>query len=160
MKILQYRGHSLVSKAIRFQTRSIYSHSAIQFSDRKVIEAWHTGGKRPWHGSVRMIESPFDGHSRGTQIDVFSVDSRCDYDEAGIRRRAEEEIGKRYDFGAVARFLSRRDGQKNDKWFCSELVAFLTAHGGLHLLHAPPSKLSPRDIALSPVLFYETTLGG
>ena len=159
MRILQYRGHSLVSKAIRFQTRSIYSHSAIQFSDRKVIEAWHTGGKRPWHGSVRMLESPFDGHSSGTLIDVFSVDNRCNYNEAMIRKTAEQQIGKRYSFVDVFRFLSRTRTSENDKWFCSELVSYLCAHGTLYLLHGTHANFSPRDIGMSPVLFYETTIG-
>ena len=156
MKILQYRGTGFVSKAIQMQTRSPYSHTAIQFSDGMICEAWHTGGKRWWHGCVRWIKSPWDGHAPDTVIDVYRIEGYVDEHEA--RAFAESHIGDQYDFISVVRFLNRREAPVNDKWFCSELALACVAQGGLDLLHGNPARMSPRDVAVSPLLHYEKTI--
>jgi hypothetical protein len=126
--------------------------------DGEVWEAWHTGGKRFWHGSVRRIESPYDGHSPGTPIDVFTVDG--DYDEAAIRAFCHSQDGKHYAFRDVAKFLTRTDASDddNEKWFCSELVLAAVARGGLELLKGTYAHMSPRDVSISPHLTYEKTI--
>ena len=149
MKILQYRGRSIISRLIRFQTRSPYSHTAIQFSDGCVIEAWHKGG-------VRLLSSPLDGHSNGTLIDVYSIDGHVD--EERVRSCMEAQIGQKYDFWAIGRFLSRRNQPANNKWFCSELALTAIAKGGLRLLNGNYSHMSPRDVSLSPRLELERTI--
>lgn len=146
MKILAYRGKSLISKAIRFQTRSKYSHIAVMLDDGSVIEAWHKGG-------VRKSPSFSTLHSPGTKVDVFRIDA--DFDEATTNRFLHEQVGKKYDFKSVARFLSRRKTRHNNKYFCSELAEFALAFGGLLLLNGNPSEHSPRDTVLSPHLILE-----
>ena len=146
MKILAYRGKSLISKAIRFQTRSKYSHIAVMLDDGSVIEAWHKGG-------VRKSPSPSTLHSPGTKVDVFRIDAKFDKDTAN--RFLHEQVGKKYDFKSVARFLSRRKTRHNNKYFCSELAEFALAFGGLLLLNGNPSEHSPRDTVLSPHLILE-----
>jgi uncharacterized protein YycO len=151
MKVLLYRGKSCVSKAIQLQTRSPYSHVAIEFSDGKIIEAWHTGGKHFWSGTVRWIDSPWDGHDPATPIDVYLIDGLLD--EQAAQEYASLQIGKAYDFKAVFRFLSRRQSPHEDgKWFCSELCAEIFEHGGLPLLHGNSAHFNPRDISISPIL--------
>ena len=156
MIILQYKGTGLVSKLIQKQTRSPYSHTAIEFSDGKIIEAWRTGGERFWHGCVRWITNPWDGHAEDTVIDSYRIDGYVD--EAAARAFAEHQIGHRYDFTSVMRFVSRRNAPANDKWFCSELALSIIESGGLDLLHGNPSRMSPRDVVLSPLLYYEKAL--
>ena len=156
MKILQYRGTGFVSKAIQIQTRSPYSHTAIQFSDGDVCEAWHTGGDRFWHGSVRWISDPFDEHASNTMIDVYRINGAVDEQKA--RAFCDSHIGDKYDFLSVIRFMNRRDAPKNDKWFCSELALSCITYAGLELLHGNPAHMSPRDVAMSPLLEYEKTL--
>lgn len=157
MRYLQYRGLSLVSKAIQLQTRSPYSHTAVQFSDG-IIEAWHAGGRRPWTGTVRWIEHPWDGHAKNTPVDVYEVVG--DYDEGACLAFAQMQIGKSYDFRSVFRFLSRRSvsSEDNDRWFCSELGVAIARAGGLNLLIGNPAHMSPRDIPMSPELVYKTSL--
>jgi len=143
MQILQFRGNSWLSRVIQAQTRSPYSHSALLTADYHLIEAWH---------GVGVTATPLEDHphSGGTWVDVFDV--RADYDESAVLDFALRQVGKRYDYRAVLRFLSRRDAPDNDRWFCSELVAAAFAAGGLDLLHGRHSHFSPRDIALSPYL--------
>ena len=145
IKILCYRGRSLISKAIQLQTRSPYSHIAVEVSPFRVYEAWHVGG-------VRRLSSAMQGHTPGTEIDRYSVEG--DYNEDQVREYLNSQLGKGYDFWAVARFVSRRRSPDNDnRLFCSEYALNAFAAGGLPLLHGRSSELSPRDVALSPYLF-------
>ena len=149
MLILLYQGKSWVSKAICWQTRSKYSHVAVELDSGQVIEAWHVGG-------VRLLESVEEGHTPGTVVDCFEV--YRDYDNNAIEGWLLRQVGQDYDFTAIARFMSRRNHPVNGKWFCSELVAEAFRIGGLDLLRRiPPSHISPRDLSLSPLLRYVET---
>ena len=145
MKILAYRGKSIVSLAIKFQTRSPYSHVAIELSGHEIYEAWHVGG-------VRRLRYRAEGHSPGTPVDVFRVDSPDHIDVDKVRAFLQAQVGKKYDFWSVGRFLSRRKAPANDKWFCSELVLAALEAGGCSLLHINPSEATPRDVSISPLL--------
>ena len=151
MKILLYRGRSLISRLIQFQTRSPYSHVAIMFDSGAVYEAWHVGG-------VRRLKDPFDGHSPGTYIDIYGSNKLDCADTNSALVFLHKQLGKGYDFVSVARFLSRRQAPANDKWFCSELVLETLAQVGIVLLHIAPSLASPRDIGISPRIDYQKTI--
>jgi uncharacterized protein YycO len=150
MKILQYKGTSLISWGIRFQTRSKYSHSAIWLDDGTVVEAWTHG--------VRRVDTPSEDHTPNTEVDIFSIN--YDFDQAKAQLFALDQIGKKYDYWAIPRFISRRDEPADDKWFCSELVAASCHDGGCDLLHPsmPHGHISPRDIGMSPLLVFERTI--
>jgi len=157
IKILQYKGTGWVSRAIRFQTRSVYSHTGILFeSDGKVFEAWHTGGKRWWHGSVRVLDKPKDGHDPDTQIDVFRIEGYVD--ESKARAYAESMLGRRYDFLSVLRFVTRKKAPDNTAVFCTEYALDIISDGDLDLLRGNHAHMSPRDMGISPLLHYEKTL--
>lgn len=150
MKILLYRGESWISKAIKWQTRSPYSHAAIQLDDGSVVEAWHIGG-------VSHVSGPGVNHTPGTEIDVFgfsrNVSGRIDHNRATAEAWLLSQVGARYDYRGVLRFVSRRDWPANDAWFCSELVAEFCAILGVQLLDRIPwSHVSPAMIGYSPRL--------
>jgi len=149
MKILAYKGKSVVSHLIKFQTRSQYSHIGIQLNDGSVIEAWQGEG-------VRRIGNPFVGHSKGTEVDVFKIIG--DYDDSKVEAYLYDQIGKKYDYVNVLRFVWRRNAADNEKVFCSELAEMAFIQGGLRLLNGNPSVHSPRDTVMSPHLIYEKTL--
>lgn len=150
MKILQYRGTSFLSWGIRFQTRSKYSHSAILMDDGTVVEAWTNG--------VRRVGGISDDHKAGTEVDIFTID--YDFDTARAQLFALDQVGKKYDYWAILRFITRRDEPADDKWFCSELVAAACHDGGCDLLspRMPHGHISPRDIGMSPLLVFEKTV--
>ncbi len=144
MYLLAYRGRSLISKAIRWQTRSVYSHVALEDLNGTVYEAWHVGG-------VRKLGSLQHGHAPGTKIDRFAIIPVLD--DMAVRSFLLEQLGKKYDYRSVFRFLTRRECAADDRWFCSELVAYALNLGGVQLQsRIPSSKLSPRDVCMSPVL--------
>jgi len=143
MRILAYRGLSVVSKAIRFQTRSPYSHVAMELDDGTVVEAWHKGGVSH-SSSFRAL------HTHRTPVDVFAI--RPPFDKEAAERFLLSQVGKGYDFASVFRFLTRRKAPANDKWFCSELVEAAMIEGQLRLLNGSPSEHSPRDTVMSPLL--------
>lgn len=144
MKILAYRGISWISKAIRWQTRSRYSHIAIELNDGSVIEAWHIGGVRR-NLTFRSVHSP------KTKVDVFEIAGK--YDEKKVLDFLTMQIGHKYDFRSIVRFITRKSSHISPKWFCSELANEAFRKGGLDLLsRISSSHISPRDIAISPML--------
>jgi uncharacterized protein YycO len=144
MYVLNYRGRSLISRAIQAVTWSRYSHTALADSSGVTIEAWHRGG-------VDMAANPWSNHTPGTPITVYSL-RQADPAAAGrIWQTAQGEIGKEYDFKALLGFLPGvRLFWKDDpdKWFCSHLVAWACAAGGCPLFspQTPLYKISPGDI--------------
>jgi uncharacterized protein YycO len=153
MRILGYKGVSAVSRIIKFQTRSPYSHIGVRLKDGSVIEAWAEGF---FGGSVRQIEQPMTGHSLGTVIDVFRID--CHFNEAIVEAYLIKQMGQAYDYRMVSRFLSRRRAKSNEAIFCSELAELAFLADGVKLLNGNPSEHSPRDTLLSPFLIYESTI--
>ena len=152
MKILGYMGTSITSSLIKIQTRSKYSHIGVMLHDGSVVEAWQGTG-------VRQIENAFIGHADNTLIDVFSIKSiNTDFDEPAATKYLLEQIGKKYDYRSVWRFLSRRDAPDNESLFCSEMAELTLIAGGLRLLNGSPSEHSPRDTLLSPILNFDTTI--
>ncbi len=145
IKILQFQGVSLISRLIRFQTRSKYSHTALLTSDDTVIEAWHKGG-------VQEVPSISTLHTAGTVVDVY--DFTWKVDSESIEEFARRQVGCKYDFLAILRFLSRRPYAENNKWFCSELIAAACERSGSSIIRLPASQVSPRDIASSAKLKY------
>lgn len=142
MRILQYQGLSLMSRAIRWQTRSAYSHTALELDDGSVIEAWTSG--------VRHTKTPWTDHKKGTVVDFYEI--KAEFDSAFAESWLRSQIGKKYDFQGIVRFMTRRDHPENDSWFCSELALTALDKAGVSLLHLPSAHASPRDVGISPLL--------
>ena len=147
MKVLGYKGISLVSKLIRWQTRSEYSHAAVELSDGSVIEAWHRGG-------VCHVDDFREQHEPGTKVDVFTFD-HDGFDEKAAINFLLNQVGKKYDRKSILRFVTRRMDPANDRWICSELVEAGLRAGQKLVLRGPPSTHSPRDTFLSPIFVWE-----
>jgi uncharacterized protein YycO len=145
MRLLAFKGNSLISKLIRWQTRSEYSHIAIELDSGEIIEAWHRGGVQIHSCRGGLL----DVHEEGTEIDIYSIDTTL-AQETVLTQWLKAQVGDRYDFRSVFRFLSRRPASENNRWFCSELAAKAAENVGLELQRAPAHHLSPRDLAMSP----------
>jgi len=148
LKILAFKGRSWVSKAIRFQTRSEFSHIGIQLDDGTIIEAWHKGG-------VQHVATASVLHTPGTEVHVYRIDA--DLNNAKAERFLLAQVGKKYDFKSIARFLSRRDSSADDKYFCSELAEYACLFAGVRLLNGRPSEHAPGHTVMSPLLILENT---
>ena len=166
IQILAYRGTSWVSKAIRWQTRSPYSHIAARSTEalwvkrsygeklwpaNHVIEAWQKGG-------VSMHESISTVHTPGTKVDIYGFEPQLNSTEVGwFAGYLMQQLGKAYDFHAIFHFLTREPMShwKKNKWFCSELIFEASLAAGRNLLERCSAwEIPPRDIPRSPLLTY------
>lgn len=146
IRVLQYRGKSAISTAIKIFTFSEFSHTAaLNTQTGEIIEAWQ--------GGVRKRTLKDHGHTKGTVVDVYRP--LCCFDQEKFWRMMQEEVGSPYDYRGILGFLARRETQSQEAWFCSELVFSCLAQSGLLLLNAPAYKVYPTMISYSPLLAFE-----
>jgi hypothetical protein len=91
----------------------------------------------------------------GERVDLFRVKGLTAEAEKVVLEFLWEQMGKPYDYTMVARFISRRQEERESsgKWFCSELVFAALAKAGVKLLERiEPWAVSPGVLALSPRL--------
>jgi len=145
MKVLLFKGRGFMSAAIRWQSRSIYSHAAIQLRDGSIIESWQGDGVR------QKLLTDWKG------IDAFDIVNApnigIELDEDGCEEFLRAQIGKDYDYSSVLRFVSRRKGGNPNRWFCSELVFSALGYAGVDLFErCDPWRVSPGMLVYSPFL--------
>lgn len=61
----------------------------------------------------------------------------------------QAQLGKKYDFAALAAFPLRENWQDDNRWFCSELVAAALVQCGALSIKHDVSRVTPRDLWLS-----------
>lgn len=146
-----YRGHSWVSRCIRWFTRSEYSHVAYIDASGAVYEAWMP--------RVRKTANYHEGHKPGTVIDLYRCAMTWTQERAFIQY-LESKVGAKYDTRGVLGFLSRRAGaQRAAKLFCSELILEASRHAHYPLIGRVPSyTVSPGHLSSSPLLWACGTL--
>ena len=141
-----YKGKSLLSRAIQWQTRSEYSHASWIFDNQCVIEAWQ--------GGVRKTPHFCCGHTPGTVIELWDfVDPLTETERAQIARFLLAQVGHPYDYFGVLKFVSRRRARSDEAWFCSELVFEACLSAGRRLLNGVESwQVYPGMLPMSPML--------
>lgn len=147
--IALYKGISLLSRLIRWYSRSEYSHAAwIDPDTGACYEAWTNG--------VRMVPSFESCHTPGTHVDIFATPANREQSLA-IRRFHQQLVGKAYDWHGIFHFVTRRPehARDQDRWFCSELVVAAYRAAGVPLLaRVEPYKVYPSMLAWSPLLVH------
>lgn len=124
-----------------------------------IYEAREFHPVRKW----RAVEDPDElSKMLGSRFDVFDIPTGPAQDTL-ILRFLEAQLGKKYDYTMVIRFITREQETRasSGKWFCSELVfaAFLAA--GIALLARTEAwEVCPGLLARSPSAkpAYEKTL--
>ncbi len=145
IRIAQYKGSSIISRVIKFISWGAYSHTGIILGDGLIVEAWQGSN------SVRVIKSLSDGHKPGTPVDIYSVRMGVEQERL-FTEYVEAQIGKKYDYWGIWGFLRRKDLQRGESWFCSELFAAGCEKAGVSLLNnLLPSQTSPSMITRSPI---------
>ena len=143
-----HRGSSLVSRLIRWQNRSDYSHASIVLPDGSHIESREGKGVL-WHKKFTLT-NPTE------KVDWFTADGITGAELDHFLEFLSRQIGKPYDWPMVFGFVSRSrtEGQQSGgKWSCSELVyAALTAAGHAPLARTDPWEVAPGLLARSPKL--------
>jgi uncharacterized protein YycO len=133
-----------ISAAIRATTRSWASHA--EFVD---VDASKTLGSRSI-GGVKIRPCSKDHYSKVEQFTAGNITAAYEW--------AKRQIGKPYDFSAIAGIAFNRDWRNEARWFCSELVAAAFEAVGSPILSTRPSsavyRITPRDLLLSRLIFY------
>ena len=142
-RILLFKGRGFVSKLIKWQTNGVYSHAAIQRPDGRIVEAWHNPAK------VRLRGNLTDWRD----VEAYSVVGMSEDQWQTTLAWLDKQIGKKYDFGGVFRFVTRWRKKQDEKWFCSELVFQAIKESGVDLLaRIQCSQVSPTVLSFSPLL--------
>ena len=146
MKLLLFHGRGLLSSLIRLQTRSQYSHAAVLFDNNLMVESWQGTGVRDKQWATVVDREG---------IDAFEI-AGINHDSAlKAREWCMQQIGKKYDYYAVIRFVTRTRpiGDPVHRWFCSELAFMAFQMAGVDLLkRVPPERVSPGLLSMSPLL--------
>jgi uncharacterized protein YycO len=142
MQILLHHGTGLLNSLIRWQTRSHYAHASVLLHDDDNVIVQSLPGKGVH--VARLTDR------RG--VDRFHISTNQSF-EGPVAQFLLSQVGKRYDYASIFRFLTREKSLNNNRWFCSELVFAAFAAGGIRLLNCQePYKISPALLALSPYL--------
>ena len=159
MRIALYKGTSIVSRIIKFFTRSEYSHVAIILDNDKVIEAWNgTKDKLIFKRTKDLLTNLSTDHTPDTEVEIYELPIPID-----VRVKAFDfynaQVVKKYDLaGALGQPLFIIKTHDKNKWFCSELLVEGLIQGGLHRKDLDSSKVSPGDIPRLFSLAYVKTL--
>ena len=142
--IILCKGSGFFSKAIKWQTRSDYSHVAINLQGN-VYEAKEGKGvlrttTKAWTYKDPVTFCPLI-------LDPEQIDQMLTFLKA--------QVGKKYNWSDVFRFVSRKQERRKKAkvWFCSELafVALLKAYV-IPLERCEPWEVSPGGLARTPWL--------
>ena len=144
-RVLLYHSSGLVAKLIQWQTRSAFAHAAIMLPDGRTIGALTKGG-------VQFCPVNEDPGVVAFEVEGMTADqwkTACGF--------AAKQIGEKYDWWGIIRFVSRESMPDNDRWFCSELVFAAIQAAGVNLLErVPASEVSPGMMSFSPKLILST----
>src|SRR6185312_12227496 len=100
-------------------------HAAIFDEDEGTLyESWQTAGVRKKENWTLAADD--------STVDFFTFD-QTPKQTAGIRYFLESQLGKKYDWLGVVRFVSRTQLRPDakEKWFCSELATAALAYVGI-----------------------------
>lgn len=138
-----YRGTSLVSKLIKWQTRGEYSH-VTTIVGNVLYEA------REFKGVLKRMALEPDN----ADYTDFFVETTKEQ-RAGLIEFFEKQLGKGYDYWAAFAFITRSkaDRKATNQWICSEIIAAAFKEVGINLLERIEAwAVSPQLISFSPKL--------
>ena len=127
-----------VPSPINWFDKGMYTHVDILLGDGNLLGSRFVGGVQVRHPGYKKFSK--------TEIVEFQV---SDDQFKAFLNTAIGEIGKPYDWRAIASFFVNRVWIDEGSWFCSELVAWCLFHAGiLKKLPVGVSKVSPEGLYL------------
>ena len=140
VRVLFTRRRHLGSLAIRTFTWSAWSH--VDLLDVSSGQPQLIGAVAPSGVVVEPLSHRLKNASR-----VALVEFHVPCAEAVVRA-ARSQVGKSYDWLGVAGLVTRsRDWQREEAWFCSELIAWAIGQGGLPLFReALVGRITPQHL--------------
>lgn len=141
-RIIFSTNNIIGSVLIRIGTWSRYSHCDFITEKGTVIGATAFGGVHEYDLAERIADS--------THYAIYEVDAERDAVEAAIR----PQLGKAYDWLGCMGIAMHRDWRSDDKWFCSELIAYAFEKAGTPLVNPELylNRVTPEALLRSPML--------
>lgn len=137
-RLIFSRSHGVFSPLVRAVTWSDWSHCGILTKDNTVVEsAFKLGG---------VVETPYALFTE--RVDSYTIVEMDCRDAQAIIDAARSQIGKPYDWtGLFGILFHNRNWQEEDKWWCSELIAWAFEQAG-EPLFTPETRIriSPQHI--------------
>ncbi len=113
-----FKGKSLLSKLIKFWTRSEYSHVAFLLDDDTLIECW---GNSVFNVKWQIVSPPFKNHIKGTPIEIWSLNvSKQEYEFIKNFMLCLGLSSFPYDYTGVLSFVLKVEKHNRCGFFCSE----------------------------------------
>lgn len=131
---------SIEAYVIRLLTWSNYSHVGIVAGPALIESRRRDGG---------VIENALYTRMADTAKTLFREYAT---DGGPIIAAARAQIGKPYDLRAVLGLPFHRDWQEDNKWFCSELVAWAANRAETPLVIKKVGRITPQDLLQVPFL--------
>ena len=135
---------SLISKAIRLETKSLFSHTEIVLEDGSYLGAHQDGGVQ-----IRPRDYMNPTLERRYAIPVSDDQLKT------MLSFAQSQVGKPYDTTDIIGILLDFGWSRQGSWICSELVAATAEVGNLFMLNIQPgftNRITPEMLHLSPYL--------
>lgn len=134
MKVLLCTSNLPGAAIIRWLTGSQWSHCALVQGDIAVEATWPRVRSVP-------VEEIMRKHTKNLVIDIPCKDDALAF------YAALGQVGKPYDLTALIGWLSGRNWQETDSWFCSELVAYAFEQAGSPLFRdGTMSRVTPQNL--------------
>ncbi len=156
VQAIGHNGKGRGSAFIMRMTRGDQSHASLRFqlSEPEIISIYGKTGLvlTPDH-EIESIQ--FKGVHRQPFVPSdnqtwFDFDHTSDQAEA-ILLAVLSKIGCKYDWSGIGGFVTRRDCENPDKWFCSELADWGMLQGGIRSTWTPSFKLCPTEFFSSTI---------
>jgi hypothetical protein len=138
-----YKGKTMISRLIKWQTRGEYSHAAL-IVDGVLYEA------KEFKGVLKR--KAYDDEDKITYDDfLVSIEKEK---KAPLVEFLEKQLSKKYDYISVLRFITRSQETRKSagKWFCSEIIFAALKKVGIVLFNlTEPFEVNPDDLKRSVV---------
>lgn len=131
IKILFGCGQLPGALAIRGYTWSDWSHTALLFDESSVVETPEIIEAVAFKGVVKATLPEFLKRYKYVAYVTIEV-TETQYREALALARTQ--LGKGYDYFAIAGILFRRDWHRPDRWICSELCPWVLEQIGVPVI--------------------------
>lgn len=138
IQVIYSTGPHLGSVLLRTALFSEWSHCGLIMPDGQVIEA------SAKHGVCETPRRKFTEHDR------WAIQNCPVPDAAAAYAAARAQLGKGYDWLGLLGLAATRQWQRDDDWFCSELVQHCKVAGGLSDIRYDKWRVTPRDLWIQP----------
>lgn len=123
---------TILARLIRWFTWSRWSHVSVPIRDGLTIES------REFKGVIRTS-------NRYDNSDLLTLE--VEKEEADqFYHLLDSQVGKSYDYLGVLGFIFRSSWARDNRWFCSELVAWALVESGIINLSKNHSRITPGDL--------------